>query len=51
MGQFETNLRHSRMSLGEGRATIWETGSCKYSNKIKHYPVDIIFKYYDDLGN
>jgi len=24
------NLRHSRMSLGEGRATTWETGSCKF---------------------
>jgi hypothetical protein len=24
------NLRHSRISLGEGRATTWETGSCKF---------------------
>lgn len=46
----ETNLRHSRMSLGEGRATIWETGSCKYKNKIKYHPVDIFFKYHD-IGN
>lgn len=24
------NLRHSRMSFGEGRATTWETGSYKF---------------------
>lgn len=24
------NLRHSRISFGEGRATTWETGSCKF---------------------
>lgn len=34
MQQCETNLRHSRISLGEGRATTWETGSCKYNVKI-----------------